>query len=346
MHLGGTTRVLVATSLVIAIAVSDAHSQPAPFSWAPLIELNEKRTVLIRVETADQDDEYGSGIVVGPLGYIFTAKHVLGTNAAASVVSGLLDWTDPSVNFDGAIPLKVVYVSATNDFAVLKIAGAGQMPRGISLDRQFSSGDPIMLMGYPSGGNLTSTFGFVSGNANGSRFKSDVKAGGGNSGGPVISAANRLIGQLVEKNSRTDDGTIELSYALSADAIASDLADAGVVVDVYQPGKMSNRPIEVGTAPALIDVSYGFDDTKDDHPSLSPDRRTYRYVKAAQPGYVIRTAKVVVEHRNNVSAQPVTEITDGGRSVVVTYQLESGPIFDRWRGWIDGRVETQQQIEQ
>lgn len=334
---------------VAALVSASADSQPAPFSWAPVIALNKKRTVLLKIETPGQPIDYGSGIVVGPLGYILTAKHVLGAVPTDANVSGLLDWTNPSVDFEKAIEFEVIYVSRTFDFAVLKAASKTRMPRGIALNRHFASGGPVMLMGYPSGGNLMSTFGFVSGNASGGRFASDVHAGGGNSGGPVIAPDNSLLGLLIEKNSRTDDGTIELSYALSSDAIMSDLASnptANLIVATVKTGTtMSGGLHETGIAPPTISISYGFDDTKDDHPSFSPDRRTYRYIKPAQPGYLIRAAKVIVEHRNHVTTEPVTEIVDAGRAVVVTYTLESGPMFDRWRGWIDGRVETAQQQE-
>lgn len=348
MHKTGFKLCLGALAGAVLFSTS-ADSQSTTFSWAPLIALNKKRTVLLKVESPGQPIDYGSGIVVGPLGYVLTARHILGDSPIDAEVSGLLNWTNPSVDFDRAISFHVVYASKKLDFAVLEAAPQHSMPRGIALNRRYASGDPLMLMGYPSGGNLISTFGFVSGNASGGRFASDVHAGGGNSGGPVIAPDNSLLGLLIERNRRTDDGTIELSYALSSDAIMSDLANspgANLVIATVKTGTtMSVETHETGIAPPAINIAYGFDDTKDDHPSFTPDRRAYRYVKLAQPGYLIRATNVVVEHRNHVATEPTAEIIDSGRAVIVTYALESGPMFDRWRGWIDGRVETTQQQE-
>jgi len=336
-------------ALLFLAAVSDA--QTGPYNWAPIVSANEKRTVLLKVETPNRAIDYGSGIVVGPFGYILTAKHLLGDDPMSADVAGLLGWKDPSVNFDKSIPFKVVYVSPKIDLAVLKPLTDLHMPRGIRVMRVINTGQPIMLLGYPSGSNLMATFGNVSGLTSGGRFAADVAAGGGNSGGPIVSSDNNLIGLLIEKNRRKDDGTIELSYALTVDTILTDLQKDGIealgamFMTVLPTTKMSSHEDPVGANPSQVAIAFSFDDTKSDHPSQSPNRRNYHHIFAAEPGYTFESFKIVVDHRNHIASEPTATIIAGGKSIDLTYVLESGPFFDRWRGWIDGRIETTQKLE-
>ena len=341
------SRLLIILFLTALATLAASHAKAQNYSPAQIYALNQARTILLRFETPDGTPDYGSGIAIGPSGYVLTAKHLLGGDPSKTVISGLPNWTKPSIDFDAAINFQLKFVSSKFDFAVLK-ATDRPLSKGIEEIASFRVGEPVVLMGYPGGGNLMLTHGFVSGEATGGRFASDVQSGGGNSGGPVFSIENRLLGLLIEKTRRLDDGAIQLSYALSINAIISDLASdpAAKALADYQASSITPQPIPDNVSPPpAITVAYGFDDTKDDHPiAFASSRKTYRYVRAAQPGYVITGAKAVIEHRNKVISEPKIEIIDGGKALTITYTLESGPLVDQWRGWIDGRIETSQQL--
>ena len=91
---------------------------------------------------------------------------------------------------------------------------------------------------------------------------------------------------------------------------------------------------------AVIHRSYGVSETKDDH-AFAASSRSFQRTFDAQPGYAISGASFKEFSKNHGSVVSVVVQPDGS-SVQVTFSLESGPFYDRWRGWLDGSLITEQ----
>lgn len=145
-------------------------------------------------ETADIN---GTGFVVSADGHIVTNNHVI--SACAGNIRGNLPG-------EGEVVLRVVSTDETNDLALL------QAPRkftNIATIRNSGarSGDPVIAIGYPYHGLLTSDFtvttGIVSslsGLLNNTRFLQITAAvQPGNSGGPLLDSSGSVIGVVAAK---------------------------------------------------------------------------------------------------------------------------------------------------
>ena len=91
-----------------------------------------------------------------------------------------------------------------------------------------------------------------------------------------------------------------------------------------------------------ITRSYWFEETNDTHTGFSPSKRTYTQRFNAVDGYRILNYKVDVASINNAQIIDKT-LSEDGKSITVNYSISSGPIFDRWRGWIKAQVITEQE---
>lgn len=80
---------------------------------------------------------------------------------------------------------------------------------------------------------------------------------------------------------------------------------------------------------------------KDDHPSIAPTTEKYTLKFAADAGYKFTEFEFGELSRNHGSA-PVIEVSPDGKEIAVQFSLTSGPLFDRYRGWLDGTLVTRQ----
>jgi hypothetical protein len=92
-----------------------------------------------------------------------------------------------------------------------------------------------------------------------------------------------------------------------------------------------------------IEKNYLLAEMKDDHPYLL-ERSIREFTKTfnAEPGYRISTFNFQIASANHYTPGKI-KIVDNGSAVVVTFQLKSGAALDRYRGWIQGTLKTQQQ---
>jgi S1-C subfamily serine protease len=160
----------------------------------------------------------GSGWIAGP-GRVVTNVHVVTGQRHPDVIS-----------VDGrTLRATVAHVDVTNDLAVLAVPGL--RGRALSLGRTPAFGSPVAFIGYPGDGPLRSEAGTM-GDAE-SRLSPDAygapsarttltlrgHARPGNSGGPVIDRAGRVVGTLFARNA---EGTVV--FATPAGRIRAALA--------------------------------------------------------------------------------------------------------------------------
>lgn len=95
----------------------------------------------------------------------------------------------------------------------------------------------------------------------------------------------------------------------------------------------------VPSMPGRLSRSYGVEQLQAIHAvNLSPTKRRYGpFTYGATAGYRIVSctfAPVSINHASELSCN----VAPDGTSAIFSYALESGPAFDRWRGWLNGTV--------
>jgi len=136
----------------------------------------------------------GSGLIIDESGYILTNNHLVA--GVKSVVIGL--------STGRLIPGRVVARDFLLDLALVKITAPDLIPATLSPVPSLEIGEPVVAIGNPLGFQSTVSAGVVS--ALGRSFRSstgrpienviqtDVALNPGNSGGPLVDSAGRVVG--------------------------------------------------------------------------------------------------------------------------------------------------------
>jgi putative serine protease PepD len=180
----------------------------------------------------------GSGFVFSQEGYVVTNDHVVeGSNGTMSVAFS--DGSTASASVVGRDP--------ESDIAVIKVAKANLTPVEFGNSDSIAVGDPVLAFGSPLALVNTVTAGIVSaldrtiqaGDPGGTvryyaAIQTDAAVNQGNSGGPLVDAAGKVIGMnsVIRSVGSTDTeaGNIGLAFAIPFNQvrrIATDIIDTG-----------------------------------------------------------------------------------------------------------------------
>jgi serine protease DegQ len=155
----------------------------------------------------------GSGVIVGPEGYILTNHHVV--EAADEIELALADGRKA--------PAKVVGTDPETDLAVLKVDLSGLPAVTFGNPDKLSVGDIVLAIGNPFGVGQTVTMGIVSalgrshlGISTFENFiQTDAAINPGNSGGALVDASGNLVGINSAIYSRSG-GSLGIGFAIPA----------------------------------------------------------------------------------------------------------------------------------
>lgn len=155
----------------------------------------------------------GSGVIVGPEGYILTNHHVV--EAADEIELALADGRKA--------PAKVVGTDPETDLAVLKVDISGLPAATFGNPDKLSVGDVVLAIGNPFGVGQTVTMGIVSalgrshlGISTFENFiQTDAAINPGNSGGALVDATGNLVGINSAIYSRSG-GSLGIGFAIPA----------------------------------------------------------------------------------------------------------------------------------
>jgi serine protease DegQ len=155
----------------------------------------------------------GSGVIVGPEGYILTNHHVV--EAADEIELALADGRKA--------PAKVVGTDPETDLAVLKVDIPGLPAATFGNPDKLSVGDMVLAIGNPFGVGQTVTMGIVSalgrshlGISTFENFiQTDAAINPGNSGGALVDATGNLVGINSAIYSRSG-GSLGIGFAIPA----------------------------------------------------------------------------------------------------------------------------------
>jgi serine protease DegQ len=155
----------------------------------------------------------GSGVIVGPEGYILTNHHVV--EAAGEIELALADGRKA--------PAKVVGTDPETDLAVLKVDISGLPAVTFGNPDKLAVGDMVLAIGNPFGVGQTVTMGIVSalgrshlGISTFENFiQTDAAINPGNSGGALVDATGNLVGINSAIYSRSG-GSLGIGFAIPA----------------------------------------------------------------------------------------------------------------------------------
>ncbi|GAA4695906.1 S1C family serine protease [Phytohabitans rumicis] len=212
-------------------------AQRPPDSLAGVAERVSPSVVTVRV-AASGGSSVGSGFVATADGYVITNDHVVeGASGGATVV-----FSDGSTASGS-----VVGHDAESDIAVIKVSRPNLVPVEFGDSEAIAVGDPVLAFGSPLALANTVTAGIVSaldrtiqsGEPGGqvryyAAIQTDAAVNQGNSGGPLVDGAGRVIGvNSVIKSLAADEeqaGNIGLAFAIpinQAKRVAQDIIDTG-----------------------------------------------------------------------------------------------------------------------
>jgi putative serine protease PepD len=206
-----------------------------------------------------EETSSGSGFVIDGEGRVVTNQHVVG--GADEVTVRFHDGTEA--------PARVVGSDPSTDIALIDLdevpADVEPLPLGSS--ESLEVGDPVIALGSPFGLEGTVTAGIVSGLDRQIQapdgftidgvIQTDAALNSGNSGGPLIDSAGRVVGVNSQIESRTG-GNVGIGYAVPIDTakeVVDDLRTGGEVEHAYLGVRLSDA--ESGDGARIVDVVDG-----------------------------------------------------------------------------------------
>ncbi len=296
-------------------------AQRAPESLAGVAKQVLPSVVTVRVTGA-----IGSGFVISPDGYVVTNDHV---------VEGATDTLSVSFSDGTTASATVVGRDPESDIAVIKVAQKSVTAVSLGNSDSIAVGDPVLAFGSPLALVNTVTSGIVSAvdrtiqaGEPGEQVRyyaaiqTDAAVNQGNSGGPLVDGAGRVIGvNSVIKSLATDEqeaGNIGLAFAIpinQAKRVAQDIIDTGKArrtVIGAQVGGAARNPgggvrlssVQAGGPAAAAGLKAGDVVTKLDGRPLEEATDLIALVRKYAPGSV-----VTVEYRRGSARAQTASVT-------------------------------------
>jgi len=201
---------------------------------------------------ASDSEAEGSGFVLDARGEIVTNAHVVTTGTGSAVRK--VDQVYVRFQDGNRVSAKIVGVDPDADVALLKVDPGGLTLRPLVLgrDADVRVGSPVAAIGSPFGEEQSLSVGVVSATdrtiSSLTRFsivgaiQTDAAINHGNSGGPLVDAAGRVLGINSQIRSQTGDGT-GVGFAVPVDLVRRS------VDDLRADGKVDYAYLGLSTTP-------------------------------------------------------------------------------------------------
>jgi putative serine protease PepD len=243
---------------------SEPQDAPAAAQRAPESTAGVVKKVLPSVVTVRVSGAIGSGFVATADGYVITNDHVVeGSGGTTSVAFS--DGSTAAATLVGEDP--------ESDIAVIKVAKTGLPPVQFGDSDAIAVGDPVLAFGSPLALANTVTAGIVSavdrtiqaGEPGGqvryyAAIQTDAAVNQGNSGGPLVDTAGRVVGvnSVIRSvgSTETEAGNIGLAFAIpinQAKRVAQDIIDTGKARRTVIGAGVTSSPgggVRIGTVEA------------------------------------------------------------------------------------------------
>jgi putative serine protease PepD len=197
----------VAPGVVTVTDAASATTQATPFS----------------PQTRQKVQQLGSGFVIDRRGDVVTNDHVIAGSTDIRVGLG----------GDRSYAAQVVGQDPSSDLAVLRVSAPGAVlhPLAFASSGDLQPGDPVYAIGNPFGLDRTMTAGIVSavgrdiqapdGLTIPNAIQTDAPINHGNSAGPLLDAAGRVVGVASQIQGGTVDANVGVGFAVLGDTAKS-----------------------------------------------------------------------------------------------------------------------------
>lgn len=227
--------------------------EPAPSSLPPAREglsvgeiYRRAGSGVVQVTTSTSGGSgLGSGFVIDTAGHIVTNYHVIDGAETIQV----------SFSNKDTLPARLVGADASTDLAVLKVdAGSGAFtPLALADSDRVRVGDPVVAIGNPFGLERTVTTGIVSALQRAVRapngytidevIQTDAAINQGNSGGPLLDAAGKVIGVNSQiETAGGSSGNVGIGFAVPSNTVRN------IVGQLLETGKVDRAYLGVTLA--------------------------------------------------------------------------------------------------
>ncbi len=304
-----------------ALGAADPQEAPGPARRAPESLAGVAQRVLPSVVTVRVGGAVGSGFVASADGYVITNDHVVEGSGGPATVS----FSDGST-----ASATIVGHDAESDVAVIKVSRTGLKPVQFGDSDAIAVGDPVLAIGSPLALANTVTAGIVSaldrtiqaGEPGGTvryyaAIQTDAAVNQGNSGGPLMDGAGRVVGVNSVIRSLSADseeaGNIGLAFAIpinQAKRVAQEIIDTGKARRTIFGAEVGNQTtrnpgggvrlssVVTGGPAAAAGLKSGDVVTKIDGRVLEEGTDLIALVRKYAPGSV-----VAVEYRRGTAAE-------------------------------------------
>ncbi len=239
------------------LTINEIYKRSSP--GVVFIEARGRRTTSPFGQPGDEGaNASGSGFVVSDEGFAVTNAHVV---EGSKDVRVRFDEPGQGESFDA----EVVGADPSTDIAVLKIQGVDKddlKPLPLGDSSKLKVGDPTIAIGNPFGFDQTVTTGIVSALQRqipapnnfsiDDVIQTDASVNPGNSGGPLLDAAGRVIGVNSQIATGGNQGSVGIGFAVPVNTVKE------VVPQLEEDGKIERPYIGVTTAP-VADLARDLD---------------------------------------------------------------------------------------
>lgn len=241
-----------------------ALAQREPESLAGVAERVLPSVVTIRVAGVGGTSE-GSGFVASVDGHVITNDHVVAGAGRTSVV----------FNDGSSATASVIGRDPESDLAVIKVSRSGLRPVEFGDSESLAVGDPVLAIGSPLSLANTVTAGIVSaldrtmraGEPGGqvryyAAIQTDAAVNHGNSGGPLVDGAGRVVGvnstiKSLVAEGQQEAGNIGLAFAIpinQAKRVTQDIIGTGRARRTVIGASVGGPGAATGTGVRLVSV--------------------------------------------------------------------------------------------
>jgi len=321
--------------------------------WGAIAARDNRATILLTTEWKEGEsfkDGAGTGFVLDAKNHILTVSHIFPRSPSGDVlITGRTEkWATlyPKQEFK----LRLISIDRDADFAILVPDGDMPVltPAPLTTLWQAIEGDNVHIRGFPLGVDLIAKDGTISRSGMSSKVPTDAIIQAGFSGAPVYRADGVIIGMARGGDPVADikDPTVMGHAFFVPIALIEPLLDKHIREDIRSAAKLVAALPAKAAATAEIRLSYQIDETKETSfngpQDLFKPASTKSYVLGpitAQPGYQIVRYEFIEHSATAVSNKKVTIAPDGS-NIQVSYDLTSGPGYDRTRGWLEATLVT------
>jgi hypothetical protein len=286
----------------------------------------------------------GTGFIIANSGYVITSKHLLVDTYNQPPQSTPIIYGSVGNKFElapnglcqvvGTVKsLGIVQKDPNQDVALLKLPAETTYDY-IPACRQTKilPSEHIVKLGFPKDLPLQPAEGSVAAlDGPAGMWQINMAVNDGDSGSPVFNKFGRVIGLIYgdTKNANNISWIVPLQYFQSMYAVAN----APLVDCTTSSGALEAAGCEPNQQ------KFPVDDSNAEHGGLKESSRDASFSFAAKDERVIQSYIWVPNSVNNARG-PYFELSPDRKVLKMIVSLSSGPLFDQYRGWINGVVVT------